>query len=173
MRHTVSCGLPPSTIFSPHYLINGTVFFKKKFLNTKCVFRFSVQLLFEIFVILRRTERDVLCCTVRTLHTLCVRLHVQCAHCTALCVRLHVQCLLLLSGLNETWIFLDVFSKSIKISNFTKIVQWEPSCSMTTSSHLMLYREIIAVCSQIHTEHINTVCVGRTWNCWMLNWRYM
>jgi len=25
----------------------------------------------------------------------------------------------------------------------------------------MLYREIIAVCSQIHTEHINTVCVGQ------------
>ena len=23
---------------------------------------------------------------------------------------------------------------------------------------LMLYREIIAVCSQIHTEHINTLC---------------
>jgi hypothetical protein len=23
----------------------------------------------------------------------------------------------------------------------------------------MLYREITAVCSQIHTEHINTVCV--------------
>jgi hypothetical protein len=22
----------------------------------------------------------------------------------------------------------------------------------------MLYREIIAVCSEIHTEHINTVC---------------
>jgi len=26
----------------------------------------------------------------------------------------------------------------------------------------MLYREIIAVCSEIHTKHINTVCVGRT-----------
>jgi len=26
----------------------------------------------------------------------------------------------------------------------------------------LLYREIIAVCSQIHTKHINTVCVGRT-----------
>ena len=25
-------------------------------------------------------------------------------------------------------------------------------------SHLMLYREIIAVCSQIHTKHINTLC---------------
>ena len=23
----------------------------------------------------------------------------------------------------------------------------------------MLYREIIALCSQIHTEHINTLCV--------------
>ena len=26
------------------------------------------------------------------------------------------------------------------------------------SSQLMLYREIIAVCSQIHTKHINTLC---------------
>ena len=26
------------------------------------------------------------------------------------------------------------------------------------TSQLMLYREIIAVCSQIHTKHINTVC---------------
>ena len=25
-------------------------------------------------------------------------------------------------------------------------------------SQLMLYREIIAVCSEIHTKHINTVC---------------
>ena len=26
------------------------------------------------------------------------------------------------------------------------------------TSQLMLYREIIAVCSQIHTKHINTLC---------------
>jgi hypothetical protein len=26
------------------------------------------------------------------------------------------------------------------------------------TSTLMLYREIIAVCSQIHTKHINTLC---------------
>ena len=26
------------------------------------------------------------------------------------------------------------------------------------NSQLMLYREIIAVCSQIHTKHINTLC---------------
>jgi len=28
--------------------------------------------------------------------------------------------------------------------------------SVIQTSQLMLYREIIAVCSQIHTEHINT-----------------
>jgi len=26
------------------------------------------------------------------------------------------------------------------------------------TSHLMLYRKIIAVCSQIRTKHINTLC---------------
>ena len=30
--------------------------------------------------------------------------------------------------------------------------------SVIKTSQLMLYREIIAVCSQIHTKHINTVC---------------
>jgi hypothetical protein len=28
----------------------------------------------------------------------------------------------------------------------------------TDSGQLMLYREIMAVCSEIHTKHINTVC---------------
>jgi hypothetical protein len=30
--------------------------------------------------------------------------------------------------------------------------------SVTKTSRLMLYREIIAVCSEIQTEHINTLC---------------
>jgi hypothetical protein len=30
--------------------------------------------------------------------------------------------------------------------------------SVTNASQLMLYREIIAVCSEIHTKHINTLC---------------
>ena len=59
MRHTVVCGLPRSTIFFPHYLINGTIF-EKKLLNTKCVFWFSLQLLYVTFLILRRTERDMI-----------------------------------------------------------------------------------------------------------------
>ena len=37
-RHIVICGLSVSTIFFPRYLINGTIFEKKKLLNTKCVF---------------------------------------------------------------------------------------------------------------------------------------
>jgi hypothetical protein len=32
----------------------------------------------------------------------------------------------------------------------------------------MLYREIIAVCSQIHTKHINTLC-GQNVELWLLN----
>jgi len=32
----------------------------------------------------------------------------------------------------------------------------------------MLYREIIAVCSEIHTKHINALC-GQNVELWMLN----
>jgi hypothetical protein len=41
----------------PHYLINGKVFEKK--LNIKCLFSFPLKSLSEIFLIPRRTERDV------------------------------------------------------------------------------------------------------------------
>jgi hypothetical protein len=34
--------------------------------------------------------------------------------------------------------------------------------SVIVTSQLMLYREIIAVCSQIHTKHINTLCGQNT-----------
>jgi len=30
--------------------------------------------------------------------------------------------------------------------------------SIIKTSQLMVYREIIAVCSEIHTKHINTLC---------------
>ena len=60
MRHIVICGLSGSTLFSPHYLIDGTILEKKELLNIKCSFRFSLQLLFETFLILRRTEVDMI-----------------------------------------------------------------------------------------------------------------
>jgi hypothetical protein len=46
----------------PHYLINSTIF-GKKFLNIKYEFWFSLQILFEIFFILRRTKRYYHKCT--------------------------------------------------------------------------------------------------------------
>jgi hypothetical protein len=74
----VICGLCCSTIFFAHYLINGTIFRKKKILNFKCVFRFSVQIL-----ILRRIQRD----TTTNVYTSSCKVR------------------LFLSDFNETWIF--------------------------------------------------------------------
>jgi len=44
--------------------------------------------------------------------------------------------------------------------NILLVPRSKHSVSVTQTSHLTLYREIIAVCSQIHTEQIR--CVGRT-----------
>jgi hypothetical protein len=33
--------------------------------------------------------------------------------------------------------------------------------TITRTTQLMLFREIIALCSENHTEHVNTVCVWR------------
>ena len=38
-----------------------------------------------------------------------------------------------------------------------RTAQYTHSVSVIQTSQLMLYREIIAVCSQIHTKHINTL----------------
>jgi len=45
-------------IFS-HYLINGKIF-RKKLWNVQCVFWFSLQFLFENFLILRRSQGDII-----------------------------------------------------------------------------------------------------------------
>ena len=44
----------------PDYLTKGTIFGGKKSFNIKCVFWSSLQLLSEIFLILRRTKRDMI-----------------------------------------------------------------------------------------------------------------
>jgi len=58
MRHIVMWNAPLYNIF-PHYLINGMIL-EKKLPNTKSVFRFSLQLLSETFLILRINERDMI-----------------------------------------------------------------------------------------------------------------
>ena len=43
----------------PHYLINSTIF-KKQLQNTKCVFQFSLKLLSQTFLIVRKIQRDII-----------------------------------------------------------------------------------------------------------------
>ena len=42
--------------------------------------------------------------------------------------------------------------------NIESVPRSKHSVSVIKTSQLILYREIIAVCSQIHTKHINTLC---------------
>jgi hypothetical protein len=55
------CNVSPIWLYNifSHYLTNGTIF-GKNVLNIKSVFWFSLQLLSETFLILRRTERDII-----------------------------------------------------------------------------------------------------------------
>jgi len=39
-----------------------------------------------------------------------------------------------------------------------RTAQWTHSISVIKTSQLMLQMEIIAVCSQLHTKHINILC---------------
>ena len=45
---------------------------------------------------------------------------------------------------------MDINTRSVPHSKHT--------ISVIKTSQLMLYREIMAVCSEIHTKHINTLC---------------
>jgi len=93
-------------------------FRKKKGYWTQNVFWFSLQLLSETFLILRRNERDVI---------------------------KNVYCSLFLSDLNKTWIFfwLD-FRYILKYQISWKSIQWEPSCSMRTDGRRSHMTKLIA-----------------------------
>ena len=58
--HALYCYLWPVRFYNtfPHYLTKGTIFEKKKLLDTKCVFWFPLQILLVAIVILRSNERD-------------------------------------------------------------------------------------------------------------------
>jgi hypothetical protein len=60
MRHSVICGLSDYTNNIFHIISYTARFLRKKVINIKCVFLFSVQLLSEIFLILRRIKRDMI-----------------------------------------------------------------------------------------------------------------
>jgi hypothetical protein len=51
---------------------------------------------------------------------------------------------------------------------FQSVPRSKHSISVIKASQLMLYREIIAVCSQIHTKHVSTLC-GQNVELWTFN----
>ena len=61
---------PAVQYFFPRYLINGTIFGGEKVIEYKMCVLISIQLLFETFLILRRTERDL----IKKMHTVIPRL---------------------------------------------------------------------------------------------------
>jgi hypothetical protein len=52
--------------------------------------------------------------------------------------------------------------KGVNLIDRVCTTQWTDCVSVIKTSQLMLYREIIAVCSQIHTKHIKTQSVPRS-----------
>jgi hypothetical protein len=82
---------------------------EKKLLNIKRVFWFSLRLLFEIFLILRRIHRDII-----------------------INVKISAWYPLFLSDFIETWIFSVELRKIPRYKMSSKSVKWEPSCSMRT-----------------------------------------
>jgi hypothetical protein len=52
------CGVSDSTIFF-QIILQTVRFSEKNLLNIRCMFWFSVQILYETFLIIRRTERDI------------------------------------------------------------------------------------------------------------------
>jgi hypothetical protein len=104
--HAPYCHLSPARLYNifPHYLINRTIFLKKKLLDTKCELWFSLRLSSETFLILRRTEWEII-------------KNVYWYH-------------LFLFDFNDTWISSTDFRKILKYQISWKSVQWEQSCPM-------------------------------------------
>ena len=87
------CRVPLYNIF-PHYLINGTIFEKKKLLNIKCVLIFSTKLVWNNFYSKRNWTRY-----------------------DKKYIGLHGKYPLFLSYFIETWIF-SIVSKNTQISKY-------------------------------------------------------
>ena len=110
--YIVICDLPGYTIFFYVFSQKAPFSGKKKLVNVKCVFLFSLQHLFETFLILGRTERGM----------------IKNAYWPSCKVPL------LLSDFNETWVFSTDFRKITKYQILWKFVQWESS-SMRIDEH--------------------------------------
>jgi hypothetical protein len=98
--------------FTIFYLINGAIFEKKKLLNIKFGFQFSLQILSETFHIIRSIQRDII------LNVIVLHVKYPWAY----------SCQIL----KKTWIFSTYFQKIIKHQMSLISVQWKPNCPMRT-----------------------------------------
>ena len=111
-----ACNAPPYSHLRPlclhqifrYYHINGTICEKENLLNIKRVFLFCLQILFEIFMNLRRIQQDIV-------------INVKTSSC---------KVPVILVGFLQNLNFLTDFRKKLKYQDASKSVQWESSCSM-------------------------------------------
>jgi len=117
------CHLWPLRLYSvsPHYLTNGTSFGNTS-LNMEYVFWFSLQILPETFLVLRRTERDTI-------------INVRRSPC---------KVPLFLSEFNESRIFSTDFRKLFIYQIPWKSSQWEPGCSIWTDRQTDMMKPSVA-----------------------------
>ena len=105
--HAPYCHLRPYRLYHvfPNYLINGTIFEKKKILGVKCRFWFSVQFLSETFLVLRRIQQNMIKNVYWSSRNLPLFRY-------------------------TTWIFEIDCRKILEYQISWKSVVWEPRCSM-------------------------------------------
>jgi len=108
--HIVIRGLPRATIFFCTLSHKRKDFRKKKILDIKCVFWFSVQRLSEIFLILRKIQRDTI-------------IYVHRSSCKVPVIPV------------KTLIELAFSRQIINYWIPRKSVEWKPRCSMRTDGH--------------------------------------
>ena len=107
--------LPFAASLAPPYfstLSHKRHYFREKLLDVNCVFWFSLQLLYEIFLTVRRIQQDFVTN-----------------------VKSSSFYPLFLSDFNENLIFSTEFQRKPKYQISSKSFQWEPSCSGQTDGN--------------------------------------
>ena len=119
--HAPCCHLGPAPLCNTFSTLSQSGF-RKNFTEKKVLVLISLQLLSEVFLILRRNERD-----------------------EKMCIGRHVKCPLFLSDFNENLIFSTDFRKPLNYQISLKPFQWEPSCSMRTDGRTNRQTDITVV----------------------------
>ena len=94
--------------FLPHYLMNGIIFVKH-FLDIKRVFGFSLQILSEIFIIVRRIQQDIIINLYTIQQDIIINLYTIQQDIIINLYTSSCKLLLFLSEFNKNWIFCTDF----------------------------------------------------------------